>query len=302
MSDFDNDDIRRLDGGLLLVFRELLRRGRATEAAEALGLSPSAVSHALARLRDLFADPLFVRRPHGLEPTARARALGPRIEALIELAETTLKREGAFDPKASTRRFNIVAPDFVIALIGARLVQTLRNEAPNASVVMMPMAHDAAFDALKRGEADFAIGRFPAPPQGLAIEALFEDRYCVVARRAHPRFQSGRISLKAYAEAGHIYSFAPGEGGDVWDDHEGGKAKLDAVVSRWMTVLIIVAASDSIGTVPRKLAERHAEILGLQILAAPFVSNRIAVSVARRAGQADPGADWFLAQVRVAVG
>jgi DNA-binding transcriptional LysR family regulator len=72
MSDFDLNQIRRLDGGLLLVFRELLRTRRAGAVAERLGLSPSAISHALNRLRDLFDDPLFIRRPHGFEPTRRA--------------------------------------------------------------------------------------------------------------------------------------------------------------------------------------------------------------------------------------
>ncbi|MBS0410897.1 MAG: LysR family transcriptional regulator, partial [Proteobacteria bacterium] len=77
MAEFDLNKIRRLDGTLLLVMRELLRRRQAQAAAARLGLSASAVSHALGRLRDLFEDPLFIRRPHGLEPTRRALELGP---------------------------------------------------------------------------------------------------------------------------------------------------------------------------------------------------------------------------------
>ena len=71
MSDIDTADIRKLDGNLLLVFRELARTRRTTETARRLAVTQSTVSHALARLRDLFGDPLFVRRPHGLEPTPR---------------------------------------------------------------------------------------------------------------------------------------------------------------------------------------------------------------------------------------
>ena len=115
MSDIDLDDIRRLDGGLLLVFRELLVRRRASEVALRLGLSQSAVSHALARLRDLFGDPLFTRRPHGLEPTQRALELGPRIEALIELASAALSAGGRFEPAQSRRQFGIGAPDEIMA-------------------------------------------------------------------------------------------------------------------------------------------------------------------------------------------
>src|SRR5687768_8137790 len=98
MSDIDQNKLRRLDGGLLLVFRELLRAGRASVAAERLGLSQPAISHALGRLRDLFDDPLFVRRPHGFEPTRRAQELGPQIEALIGLAGAALSPDNSFEP------------------------------------------------------------------------------------------------------------------------------------------------------------------------------------------------------------
>src|SRR6476660_1611955 len=112
MSDFDLNQVRRLDGGLLLVFRELLRTRRASTAAERLGLSPSAISHALTRLRDLFDDPLFIRRPHGFEPTRRAEALGPQVDALLELTHQTLSRNAAFEPATSTRDFRFAAPEF----------------------------------------------------------------------------------------------------------------------------------------------------------------------------------------------
>src|SRR5271156_2510119 len=107
MNEYDNLQIRKLDGGLLLIFRELLIRGQASEVAKQLGLSPSAVSHALGRLRELFCEALFLRRAHGLEPTQRARELGPRSEALIEMIGATISTEGGFDPARSGRRFRI---------------------------------------------------------------------------------------------------------------------------------------------------------------------------------------------------
>src|ERR1700748_1346656 len=135
MQDIDFNNIRRMDGSLLLVFHELLREKRATAVAKRLGLSQSAISHALTRLRDIFGDPLFVRRPHGLEPTRRALELQPRIEALLQLADETLERERKFNPKQSNRRFILSAPEFVTALIGARLIETFRTDAPGASVI-----------------------------------------------------------------------------------------------------------------------------------------------------------------------
>jgi len=300
MSDIDNDDIRRLDGGLLLIFRELLRRRRVTEAARVLGLSQSAVSHALARLRDIYSDELFMRRPHGLDPTRRALELGPRIEALIDLASETLRPEGGFDPARSERRFLFSAPEFVLALVGARLFERMRVEAPNASFIALYHTREPALEALRRREIDFAIGRFTAQRAGFVIETLYEDRYCVVARKGHPRFKSGRISRAAYVEAGHVFSGSPTEG----DADEGERAeditgiKWRAVAPRWLPALVMASQSDALVTCPRRLAERLAPVLGLQILQAPFVSNRITVSVARRTGETDDAISWFLDAVR----
>ena len=130
MNEFDHLQIRRLDGGLLLIFRELLARRRASEVAAQLGLSPSAISHALGRLRDLFGEQLFVRRSHGLEPTQRALELAPRIEALIELIGQTVSTDQAFDPARAKRRFRIACQGSIASLIGGRLTTALRRSAP----------------------------------------------------------------------------------------------------------------------------------------------------------------------------
>src|SRR5262245_56272369 len=148
MSDFDQNKIRRLDGGLLLVFRELLRTGRASVVAERLGLSPSAISHALVRLREVFDDPLFIRRPHGFEPTRRAEALGPQVEQLLELANRAVSRDAAFDPAQSRRQFRFAAPEFVTALIGAQLFNRLREIAPKLIFTISFAAAEDVFRAL----------------------------------------------------------------------------------------------------------------------------------------------------------
>ena len=300
MNDLNEMKIRQLDGGLLLVFRELLRRRRATEAARALGLSPSAISHALTRLRALFDDPLFVRRPHGLEPTRRAIALGPRLEALVGLADAAMRAEAAFTPATSERRFLFAAPDFFIALVGAKLVTLMREQAPKASFFMQSMTPDAAFGALKQGDIDIAIGRFSAARPGFEIAPLYEDRYCVVARRGHPRFKR-RIGQREYASCGHVFSYAPGEGGELDDIAQSEGIAASAIVPRWETVLGMIAACDAIATVPRRLAERYADAFGLRILQAEFVSTKLSLSVTRRSGAEDEGVEWFLKQVRRAV-
>jgi DNA-binding transcriptional LysR family regulator len=297
MQDIDFNNIRRMDGSLLLVFRELLREKRATTVARQLGLSQSAISHALTRLRDVFDDPLFVRKPHGLEPTRRALELQPRLETLLQLADETLARERKFVPGESKRRFILSAPEFVTALLGARLVEAFRKSAPHASIVLESLPQPVAFQALRRGEIDLVLGRFSTVPTGLVASVLFGDRYCIIARRGHPKFK-GRISIEDYENFGHIFAISEG----IPEKEEGDTtAAMRAAVPRWLTVLVLVAASDAIGTVPLRLAERHAKMMGLQVIRTPFVQNPITVSAARREGVKDAGADWFLEQVKAAV-
>lgn len=302
MSDFDENKIRRLDGTLLLVFRELLRTRRATSAAEQLRLSSSAISHALTRLRDLFDDPLFIRRPHGFEPTRRALELGPRIEALIELTGQALSGSEAFDPQRSRRFFRFAAPEFVTALIGAELINQLKVSAPGVTFGLGFTAEADAFRALRRGQIDFALGRFDSDRPGFTRELLFEDRYCVAARQGHPAV-GGELNWKAWRDAGHIFAWSPSEvGADSEEAAPGEQVARLAVVPQWVTALLLAAGSDGLVTCPRRLAERYAGRLGLQVLDPPFDPHPVAVSVVRRAGVADPGLDWFLEEVRRAVG
>jgi DNA-binding transcriptional LysR family regulator len=300
MSEFDFNQIRRLDGGLLLVFRELLRTGRASTVAERLGLSPSAISHALNRLRDLFDDPLFIRRPHGFEPTRRAEELGPQVEALIELTGRTLSRDAGFDPLRSTRQFNFAAPEFVTALIGAALINRLKTTAPGVRFGIGHWDEEGAFRALRRGEIDFAVGRFGPPRPGFKVEPLFEDHYCVTARRDHPQL-NGAISEAQWREIGHIFAWSASETEQDPTVGEIGPVALLAWVPQWLTALTMAASTDGLVTCPRRLAERHAERLGLQVLDMPFPPQSISVSLMRRTGASDAGVDWFLDQIRAAI-
>lgn len=303
MSDIDLNKVRRFDGGLLLVFHELLRLRRASAVAERLGLSQPAISHALARLRDLFEDQLFIRRPHGFEPTQRALELAPKIEALIALTGEALTPDARFDPATSRRLFALAAPEFVTALIGADLINRLRETAPTVAFAVGHASEEEAYKALRRGECDVALGRFGAPRPGFQVEPLFEDIYAVIARRGHPTV-SGQVDEASWRRAGHVFAWSPSETAETLPP--GGRRSIPgmtmlAAVPHWLTVMMLVSATDGIGTVPRKLAERHADRLGLQVIPIPFPNpDTIRVSAVRRAGVADAGLDWFLEQVRAA--
>ncbi len=312
MAEFDNMKIRRLDGGLLLIFRELLAHRRASVVSQRLGLSQSAVSHALARLRDLMGDPLFIRRSHGLEPTKRALELGPRIEALIDMIGATMARDGRFDPSQSRRRFGIACADHVTTLMADRLVESFRKTAPRANFTTRHVILDRALAAVRRGDVDIAIGVFDSVPRDLKREHLFEDDYCVLARKGHPKVK-GSVDIITYATVGHVFIGNP-EGAlsdeAPWDREAinatyGSMASPEAVrtqgyLLQWDTAMLMVADSDVLIDCPRSLAKKYAKRLGLQILDPPHNPFRFKVDLVRR-GSDDPGVDWLVEQVKEAV-
>ena len=178
--------LRRFDAGLLLVFERVSQTGNLTRAGELLGLTPSAVSHALARLRDIFDDPLFSRRAQGVEATPRAQALREPVQRALAALRGALADGAVFRPEAIDRLFQIVALDAMIASLAPALLPILAREAPKARVAFRSLGRQDARAAIIEGEADLALGVFGAPGPGLMTRKIGVDRFTVVARRGHP--------------------------------------------------------------------------------------------------------------------
>jgi DNA-binding transcriptional LysR family regulator len=280
MSDIDLAKITRLDGSLLLVLRELLRQRRATLVAKRLGLSQSAVSHALARLRVLFDDALFTRRPHGLEPTRRALALAPRIDALLASMHEVLGTATSFSPATSTRSFRIAAPDHVTTLIAPALVECFAARALRARLAFSQRLGQEALDAVLRDDLDLALGRFATLDARLSAEALFEDEYCVIARRDHPRLKR-KLSAALFAQLDHVRV----------------SVAADFRAPSFAIAFAVIARSDAVALAPSKLARRYARAFGLRVHSAPFKLEPIRVVAVRRP-QPDAGVEFVLDQLK----
>lgn len=178
---------RLLDLNLLRVFDALIEERSVTKAAARLHITPSAVSHALGRLRDLFEDQLFVRGPQGMQATPRAAEIGPRLrEGLhqIEMALTPL----AFDPQASTRVFTIACSGYICAVLLPELMRRMRAQAPNAKLVVRSL-EQGTVAALEQGQIDVLIGGFGHIPDRFSSTLLFHDAPVWLLGRdyLHPR-------------------------------------------------------------------------------------------------------------------
>jgi DNA-binding transcriptional LysR family regulator len=172
-----------IDLNLLVVFQQLLREGRVSRAAAALGLSQPAVSNALRRLRDLLGDELFLRTPQGMVPTAYAQTLALPVSQALEDLHRALNARTSFNPARSDRRFTLALTDvgeiyFLPVLMGA-----LARLAPGITLRCVPVADAALRGAMAGGRVDLALGWLPTADRFLSASA-FSTALCGAAAGA----------------------------------------------------------------------------------------------------------------------
>ena len=301
MTDMNAIDIRRLDMTLLLVFSELMKQRKLRAVGDKLGLTQSAVSHALKRLRDLFGHELFLRRPHGVEPTARAIELEPTVERILSLARSALTHEDDFDPAKVRSTLRIGMLDYGATVLGPRFLAATRAAAPDLRMAIWFFGRNAAFNALSAGEIDFALGVFPRTSADYVREELFQDDCVVVARNKHPRIRN-RISLHQYVAEEHVVVSQTGElRGYVDRDLSaiGTSRRVVLAMPSFVAALAFVSESDYIGTLPRRLAERFAPRLQLRCLPVPFPSRPwTIVAIRHRREMHNRLVSWAIAELR----
>ncbi|WLH69844.1 LysR family transcriptional regulator [Pseudomonas sp. FP2309] len=204
------NDLRRVDLNLLVILDALLCEQHVTRAAERLHLSQPAVSHALARLRDLLGDPLLVRQGGTLVPTARALELtAPLTEALAQVQ--ALLAPNRFEPASAKRRFRVAMSDYSAAIFLPKLVRMLRLEAPGIDLQIIQASREGMVDGVLNGDLDLAAGVFPDMPAELRTTPLFEEHYtCLVDRNSLP--ENATLDLPTYLSRPHVLLEMRGSG------------------------------------------------------------------------------------------
>lgn len=300
MPDISEAQLRRLDLTLLLVFEEIMARGKLSAAAQRLGLTQSAVSHAVGRLRQIFDDPLFVRMPHGVAPTARARQLRAPLGEALRLISGAL-RPAEFDPSRDARVFRIGASDHLASVFGPPLAA----EAPAPRFAFLSAIRGEASAALLAGELDLALGYLFPKSAGCERELLYTENYMVVGRAGHPALQGG-LGIEAYAQAGHVLASPGGSLDGIVDRTLAAQGLTRAVrlaVPYFLAAFAAAARTDLLATVPARLARHYAPGFGLDQAAPPVEIRSFAVNMAwARRTEGDAGGAWLRALVRSVAG
>ena len=305
--------IRGLDLNLLKVFDALYEERSVTRAAHRLGLTQSAVSHALNRLRYTMSDELFVRGPSGMRATPRAAEIGPRIrEGLLQLGAAL--SPGVFTAAETERSFTIAAGSYACALLLPEVLKTVREAAPGAEVKVRSAGLGLA-EELDAGRADLAIGSFTAVPERFETLPLFEERMVWVMRADHPsagepltmeRLCALPQIILVMAEDGHVVDGSVSDSGlerrVIWDDGgavrracEGLKIKGQPTFTAPDThaAMSFAAETDMAALIPLRLARMFAPMMKLKLFDPPYPTQPTRIVMLWRREHDAPALGWM---------
>lgn len=303
MSDLSEAELRRLDLTLLLVFLGLLRHRKALDVAGELGLTQSAISQCLRRLRDVFGDPLFLRRPHGMEPTATALALERPVADAVESLRNALGKARAFDPATASGVIKVAAIDSEQAALIPTLASRLRSNAPGLTLSVLPLGRADAVQALIEGRISLFFGLLPDLPDTVRACPLYRETY-LVSGRPDALPDAPRISLDAYCAADHVLVSPGGDLTGIMDTELGRQGRSRRIVlglPAFLPALVVAQASGALVTLPARIAEALAAGFGLVTAVPPVAPRSFDVSAYwHRRNDRDPMVQWLVQEAQAA--
>ncbi len=283
------------DTASLMALDALLETRSVTLAAKRMGVSQSAMSHTLARLRVRFDDLLLVRSGRGLVPTARAEVMGRHLRAAASELAAAVSVEPVFEPLNARRVFRVATTDLVEMLLLPRVLAILEREAPGVDLHVRSQAD--AEPALHSGEIDVSIQPVrDQPSAGLRARALFHEKFVCVMRRGHPLCDT-RLTAERFAVARHVLVAPRGRPGGVVDDvlaARGLTRRTVVLVPSFLAVPHLLAETDLVATLAERVARAFADRLPLHVVPHPLKLPGFTIStIWHERADADPGHVWL---------
>lgn len=289
------NNLAGIDLNLLVVLDALLAERHVSRAALRLNKSQPAVSHALARLRALFDDPLLVRHGGQLEPTVRALEIAPRLaEALAHMRQ--LVGSQPFDPGRERHVFRLAMSDYAALVLLPQLMAVLRRQAPNVDLIVSQASREVMMSQTIDGEIDLALGVFPTLAEDLRTSLLFEEYFACLADGASLGDEKA-MDLAAYLERPHILVSLRGDTGNEIDlalSAAGHKRRIALALPHWSAAPGLVLGTDLVLTVARRILPREGETGPLAIFAPPFAIPPFSFrQIWHRRRDGDPAHRWL---------
>ena len=292
-------NVQDIDLNLLRMFDAVLRERSVTSAAAHLGLTQPAVSNALARLRALFGDPLFVRTSAGMDATPLARSVAEPVRQALALLESALAHGPGFEPATATRAFRFYMSDLGQVEFLPPLVERVQRLAPGVRLEAVAFDPEDIGDALGAGALDLAVGFLPALGPPVERQALFRDPYRCLMRADHPIGKT--LTRKKFLEASHVLVTYRGGGHRVIEEalERAGVARRIALrVPHFTVVPMVLERTDLVLTLPARVARVYERRGNFRALPppVPIPPAEVAVHWHERFA-ADPGNRWLRALI-----
>jgi DNA-binding transcriptional LysR family regulator len=301
----DHLNLNAIDLNLLPKFRALYRRRSVSEAGRELRLTQSAVSNALARMRSMFGDELFVRTTSGMEPTAFAHAIAEPIELALTKLEAEIAKAGGFEPQHSCRSFKIAMTQLGEAWLAPQIVANARALAPDIVVSAVHSSNRGFEAALASGNIDFAVGHLPEFEDAFHHTVIGMHELVCVVRDGHP-ILAGRVTMSALLSCTFAEVVEHGSMYGVLSRAIVRQARPDAMKYRTTNVMAlpsIIAATDLVAILPAWFGARYAGPLGLRLLR---LGGQPAIATVRLFWhpnlEQDPGHLWMRSVIAQAAG
>lgn len=293
--------LKELDANLIVVLDALLIDASVSRAAERLGRSPSAVSHALSNLREIFSDQLFVRAGQRLVPTARAQSLAPAVHVIVSGMESLLRPQTPFNPATLERRFILACSETREITMLNSLQHQLAAIAPAIELSWQSPRNLSFVEDLRSGSIHFLIheGELEGEAADICLTHLCDDSYVTLARGGH-KLTKGRPNMNAFYDYQHIMvsptSWRP-DPVRLHMERQGVAIRQGREVSSVLSGLFLAAHSEDLITVPKTI-EPAGKKLGLVPIAAPFPELKVPVQLCwHRSHDRDECHQWMGEQI-----
>jgi DNA-binding transcriptional LysR family regulator len=280
---------------LLYIFDAIMTERSVTRAADRLAMTQPAVSNAISRMRQIWNDPLFVRKGRNIEPTSYALSLWDQVNGHM-FALTNAVSATQFDPGTSKRKFRIAATDMIVELIWRQLIELLEREAPGVDVHAVPYTPEGTHDDLREAHVDLAVGMLNQHDHSLRSKWLFEGGYVLAMRADHPL--AGRpITLDEFLNARHLLVTMSGDAHGFVDSYlvqKGQSRRIAATVNHFSIVPQVLRESNLIVAVPELISQDCGFVNGLWMGELPFNVDPTSLYLIWHARHdRDPGIVWL---------
>lgn len=275
----DSTRIQQLDLNLLKVFQALYQEQNMTRTAEVLHLTPSAVSHAIKRLRDVLGDPLFIRSRNKMVPTAACQRMAPSIVDTLSRLQQILQQWGEFDPLTSTHNFRVGMHDALESSVLPQLIKVFARRAPSIGISSIKIDRNNLERELGSGHIDIALDISMSIKKPVKQHKIWTSGFCVVMRKNHPLRES--LTQQSYLESQHIIVSNRPLGmtmEDTFFQQQGLQRKTSIRCQNYFAATKILTSSDQLLTITKSMAE---QLLNnkLCLVEAPFTLPKFGTSV-----------------------